>query len=184
MQHLGNRPKLMGRIIFRISMNIIIQTVMAIFLSKGDFFPQIMLVSTLTMHDFSQYPFLCHTINHHLVSAIDTVFHKHDGSLRLFIAIHQLPALRKGIGSPYLGGYRLSCPHSRHGYFTVGIPGGTNQDSIQFLHGKHFPIVGKGLRSFSSHLHKGIGHLLLPVPVNITKGNKIHIRMLGIHIFY
>ena len=143
----------MGGIIFRIAMNIIIQTVMAVFLSKGDFLPQIMLIAPFAVHNLSQNPLLRHAVNHHFIPAIDAVFHKHNGSLRFLVAIHQLPTLRQGIGSPHLGGHRLSCPHGRHGYFTMSIPGSTNHNRIQILHGKHLSIVGKGLRSFSSHLH-------------------------------
>ena len=153
MKYPGNRAKLMGGIIFRIAMNIIFQAVMTVFLSKGDFFPQIMLITPFAVHNLSQNPLLRHAENHHFIPAIDAVFHKHNGSLRFLVAIHQLPTLRQGIRAPHLGGHRLSCPHGRHGYFAMGIPGSTNQDCIQLFDQKHLSIVGKGLRSFSSHLH-------------------------------
>ena len=112
----------MRGIIFRIPMDVIIQTIMAILSSEGDFLPQIMLIAALTMYNLSENSRLRHMINHHFVSAVDAVLHKHNGRLGFLIAVHESPALGNGISTAHFGSYRLSGTHSGNRDFTVGIP--------------------------------------------------------------
>ena len=142
----------MRRIIFRISMNVVIQAVVALLPPERDLLSQIMAIASLTIHNFPKNPFLCHAKNHQFISSINTVLHKHQRCFRLFMALHELPALLQGIGTAHLTGHRLTGTHTVLCHFTVHFPRGTDKHCVQFGHLQHLPIVGKLFRLYPSHL--------------------------------
>ena len=183
MKNPGYRAELVGRIILRIPMDIVIEAIVPLLSPEGNLFSQVMTVTSLTVHDFPEYPCFRHVVNHHLISSVDAVFHKHNRRLRLLIAVHEFPALGNRICTADFGCYRLSCAHRVHGNSTVRLPGGTNQHGIELFHLKHLFIVGKCHGSHSAHLFQRLCRLFSSVLIDITERDKFYIRMFRIHIF-
>ena len=165
MQQLGNRPKLMGRVVFRIAVQIIAQTVVPVFGAVGDLLPQIMVIAALTERNFAKKAFPRHAQRHQLTLAVAAVFQQHAGHTGALRRIHQPPAIRHGIGPANLHGHSLAGLHCRHRNSHVGFPCGHHHHSIH-IHGNQLmvvrcterPCTAIGLNSLRGGLHTvGIG---------------------------
>lgn len=135
----------MGRIVLAISVDVVVQAVMAVLSSESNLVAEVMLIAALTMNDGSENALLGHVGNHHLIPAIDTVFQKHHWYMGPLIGIYDLPALLNGISASHFTAHIFSCFHKFNSQIQMVFPGGAKDDRIHCIHLQNLFIIQGGL---------------------------------------
>ena len=177
-KQLCNRTQFMSRIVFAVSIEIVSQAVMAIFLASGDFVTQVVHVSARTVDDFAKQSCSNHIENHQFPATITAVFQQHDRSSGLFIGVHQFPAILNGISAANFQTDIFACFHRFHSQFDMSFPAGRDDDALNFRILQNLMLIFCFYRVFSCLFEDEFGSSLDTVCIRIVYCSNFHIVFL------
>ena len=117
-----DRTELVSRIILRVPVEIISETVMTVFFSACNLASQVMHIAAAAVDDISEYALLFHVQGHQLPASVTAVFHKHKWCFCLFVSPDKLPAFFQTVYASDFNSYRDSCFHCLDGSRYVVLP--------------------------------------------------------------
>ena len=121
-QHLHDGAQLMGGVVLAVAVQVLLQTVVALFRSVGDLLAQVVAVTAGAVYHLTQYALTYHVQHHQLPAAVVAVFHKHIGRSGTLVGVHQLPALGHAAGAAHLAGHRDALLHAVEHHLHMGLP--------------------------------------------------------------
>ena len=172
-QHLANRAKLVGGVIFAVAVQVISQPVVAVFLTVGDLLTQIVVVAAVAGYDLTEQTLFHHIQHHQLPLAVTAVFQHHARHSGALGGIHQLPAILHSKIAADLHTHILSCLHSSQSNLHMVFPGTANDNRIH-IHCNNLMIIVSTERTAAGFFFNLIGQLLRSVLIYIANTGNLN----------
>ena len=173
MKDLGNRPQLMGGIVFRVPEFIIAQAVMTLFQTGSHFLTKVMHIASPAVNHLAKKPLPYHIQRHKLSPAVTAVLQEHEGGSGPLISLHQIPALPDTVSASHFHSDRNPGLHCLHSYGNMALPCAGNH---HILPGQQFPVIRRPCRGVPAQLLCQPGRLFTAVLINITHRRHLNRR--------
>lgn len=126
----SDRAKLVSGIHLSVSVHIVVETVVTVYVTESNLVTKIVVVSTLAVKDLAEESLLYHIKNEHLILSVAAVFEHHYRNTGALVCLYKIPALIEVVSAPDLGSYVFACIHAVDADLNVSIPRGGNYNTI------------------------------------------------------